>query len=497
MGQYDRGMRHPFPMDLVLDRRRPPGLGAREHVVEQLRAVILSGQATAHEPLPSTRVLAAALGVSRGTVVSAYEGLAGEGYVVMVPGSGTFVAADVPAASAAPRRRPARGPIQEPARRREPLVRTVNLSPGSPAAGLHRSREWTTAWRQVVRRVLPEVPPPPAGDEELRGLIADHLRAARGVRCGPDDIVVTAGAGDGLGVLVQSLQAGGPYDIRIATENPGHPASRAVISRLGAVPVPIPVRGGGMDVDRLARTPGPLASVLLTPSHQYPLGGRLPVASRLAVLDWAARAGAVIIEDDYDSEFRYGAPSLPAIASLDHEGRVALLGTFSKTVSPWLRCGYLLIRDAALRARVVATRAILGQPVSGLVQLAMAEFLRTGGLRRHLVRVGREYAHRRGIVGEATADLAPHVRLDGLEGGLHATLSWNGKRSDEAVVETLARAGIEVAPLSAHYYGPAGPERRGIVFGYGAPTDLELRSALQVIRAVLASKPGRTHARSG
>lgn len=480
-------MRHPFPMDLVLDSRRPPGLSVREHVAAQLRAAILTGQATVHDPLPSSRVLAAALGVSRGTVVSAYEELAGEGYVSIVPGSGTFVAADLPASSADSRARPVQNSHGEPVREPDLSTPTINLSPGSPAAGLHRSREWIAAWRRAARQELPDLPPSAAGDFGFRTAIADHLRAARGVRCEPDDIVVTAGASDGIGLLVHALRAGNSDDIRIATENPGHRASRAVISRLGAVPVPIPARDGGMDIDQLAGTSGPFAAALLTPSHQYPLGGRLPVASRLAALDWATNADAIIIEDDYDSEFRHGAPSLPAIASLDSEGRVVLLGTFSKTLSPWLRCGYLLIPDRALKAQVLEARAVLGQPVSGMVQTALADFLRTGGLRRHLVRIGREYAHRRRLVIDALHDRAPQFRLDALEGGLHATLSWEGGRSDVDVVETLTRNGVEVAPLSAYHYGPAAPERDGIVFGYGAPTALELRSSLRIIRSTLAS----------
>jgi GntR family transcriptional regulator/MocR family aminotransferase len=250
------------------------------------------------------------------------------------------------------------------------------------------------------------------------------------------------------------------------------------------------VRDGGIDVDRLALTQGPLSAALVTPSHQYPLGGRLPVSSRLALLEWANRTGAVIIEDDYDSEFRHGATSLPAIASLDGDGSVVLLGTLSKTLSPWLRCGYLLVRDSEFRARILETRDALGHPVSGMVQVALSAFLRSGGLRRHLVRVGREYAYRRGLVIEAAAGMHPRVRLDAIEGGLHATLSWEGGPSDEVVVDALTREGVIVAGLSSFYFGEAEPGRRGIVFGYGAPTDLELRTALDAIRKALAAHLG-------
>ncbi|WP_104168870.1 PLP-dependent aminotransferase family protein [Arthrobacter sp. SX1312] len=479
-------MRHAFPLNLVLQTERPPGHTAREHLTGQLRAALLSGQVAARDPLPSTRALAAAMGVSRGTVVSVYEDLAGEGYVVSVPGSGTFVADDLPVTAAQsapvqPKPAPRDHGVSPPNRASE----VINLSPGSPSTGFHAKRDWVAAWRNAVKRGLPSLLPPPAGDEGLRSLIADHLCSARGVQCSADEIVVTAGTSDGLGLLLHGLRAEGPAGARIATENPGYPTARKVITHLGATPVPIPVRDGGMDPDALAREPGPFAAVLLTPSHQYPLGGRLPVAARLAMLAWANDTGAIIIEDDYDSEFRHGAPSLPAIASLDTGHQVALIGSYSKTLTPWLRCGYLVIQDHDLRARVLDVRETLGQPVSGIVQTALAEFLRNGGLRRHLVRVGREYAHRRSLVIAGTANLAPHIRLDAIEGGLHAAFSWEDGTPAEHIVTRLSKRGIRVAPLGTYYHAETYPQRQGIVVGYGAPTDLQLRLALQEIATVL------------
>lgn len=482
-------MRHAFPLNLVLQTAPPPGLSARQHLTGQLRAALLSGQVAASEPLPSTRALAAAMGVSRGTVVSVYEDLAGEGYVVSLPGSGTFVADDLPAPGAQPTPvRPIRASRNHGASPPDHAPDGINLSPGSPSTGFHTNRDWVAAWRNAVKHDLPSLPPPPAGDQGLRSMIADHLRAARGVQCSATEIVVTAGTSDGLGLLLHGLRAEGPAGARIATENPGYPTARKVVTHLGATPVPIPVRDGGIDPDALARAPGPFAAVLLTPSHQYPLGGRLPVAARLAMLAWANDTGAIIIEDDYDSEFRHGAPSLPAIASLDSGHRVALIGSYSKTLTPWLRCGYLVIRDPDLRARVLEVRETLGQPVSGLVQTALAEFLRNGGLRRHLVRVGREYAHRRSLVIAATAGLAPHIRLDAIEGGLHAALSWEDGKPAGDIVTLLSERGIQVAPLEAYYHAGTHPHRQGIVFGYGATTDLQLRLALQEIATVLNTR---------
>ncbi|MEB4615140.1 aminotransferase-like domain-containing protein, partial [Leucobacter sp. M11] len=340
-------MRHPFPMNLIIPAEQVPGRGPREHLTAQLRAALLSGKISAGDPMPSSRVLAAAVGVSRGTVVSVYEDLAGEGYVEIVPGSGTYVAEGLPRleATPAPEAPPEHPPASDPGER---AGARRNLLPGSPATAWSRNRDWVAAWRRAVTEELPSLPPPAAGTRDLRALIAQHLRTARGVVCAPEDVIVTAGTSDGLALLLQAQRSGGDARLRIATENPGYPTARRVIRASGGTPVPIPVRDGGMDLDALRAAPGPFSAVLLTPSHQYPLGGRLPVTARLELLAWAKATGTVVFEDDYDSEFRHGAPQLPAIASLDHEGRVVLIGSFSKTLSPWLRCGYVVIQDPEL-----------------------------------------------------------------------------------------------------------------------------------------------------
>ncbi|WP_427870159.1 PLP-dependent aminotransferase family protein [Leucobacter luti] len=495
-------------MNLVLDIERAPGTGARQHVAGQLRAALLSGQVAAGEPLPSTRVLAASLAVSRGTVVAAYEDLAGEGYVEIRPGSGTFAARELPGAAKVVPQDPApsTGPRQKAAQPGD--TAEISLSPGSPAARFHEDREWVAAWRAALRTPAPPVPPGPAGEAPLRQLIAQHLAAHRGVRCSADEILITAGTSDALGLLVHGLAertrgrigaTGGKEDprLRIATEDPGYPAARRVLERLGAEAVPIPLGDGGMDLAALAAAPGPFAAALLTPSHQYPLGGRLHVADRLALIAWAEREDAVLIEDDYDSEFRHGAPALPAVASLDATGRVVHIGSYSKTLTPWLRCGYVVVPDPGLRARMLEVREDLGQPVSGAMQLALAEYLRSGGLRRHLARRGREYAHRRGLVMRALEALAPGVRLAAVEGGLHAVLTWDSGPPSGEVVRALARRSIRVAPLT-DYYHPGSPRlRHGIVFGYGAPTDLQLQAALAAIVDELGGCAGGAKGRWG
>lgn len=476
-------------MNLILPEAHSFGSGAREGLAKQLRAALLSGQVQAGDPLPSTRVLAQAVGVSRSTVVSVYEDLAGEGYLTCIPGSGTYVAEGLPSRNSA---LPAPVLVSEKGR---PVPdgpvssegfdpQSINLSPGSPSTGFRSNRDWVTAWQHAIKQDLPALPPPAAGDRELREQIAQHLHSARGIDCGAKDIIVTAGTSDGLALSLQS-EPGGAAGLHIATENPGYPTARSVIQALGAIPVPVPLRDGGMDIESLKREPGRIDGALVTPSHQYPLGGRLPIPARLDLLAWSAETGARIFEDDYDSEFRHGAPPLPAIASLDQEGRVVLIGSYSKTLTPWLRCGYLLIADPDLRARVLHMREALGQPVSGVLQTALAKFLQNGGLRRHLARTGRAYAHRRGLVLAAASTLSPRYILEAIEGGLHATISWEGAPEVDHVVARLAERGVQLAPLTRYYHPGTTPSRNGIVLGYGAPTDLQLHQALQEIIAVL------------
>lgn len=476
-------------MNLFLPEVLQPGHGAREELAKQLRAALLSGQVQAGDPLPSTRVLASAVGISRSTVVSVYEDLAGEGYVISLPGSGTYVAEGLLARTSAlatavdtPRSdsRLLDGSVS--AEGFDP--QRINLSPGSPSTSFRSNRDWVAAWRYAIKQDLPALPPPPAGDGALRELIAQHLHSARGIECAAEHIVVTAGTSDGLALVLYS-QPGGASGLRIATENPGYPTARRVIQASGAIPIPVSVRDGGMDIESLKRTPGRIDGALITPSHQYPLGGRLPVSARLELLAWSKETGAYIFEDDYDSEFRHGAPPLPAIASLDQEGRVVLIGSYSKTLTPWLRCGYLLIADPDLRTRVIQMREALGQPVSGVLQTALARFLQSGGLRRHLARTSRAYAHRRGLVLAAVSRLRPGYTLEAVEGGLHATISWDGAPDANLVVGRLAERGIQLAPLSRYYHDGSSASRNGIVFGYGAPTDLQLHHALEEILTVL------------
>ncbi|MWB98363.1 PLP-dependent aminotransferase family protein, partial [Agromyces seonyuensis] len=348
-------------------------------------------------------------------------------------------------------------------------------------------RAWRAAWRAAAARPVTPGWGDRRGEPRLRAEIAEHLRVARGVDAHPDEIRVAAGTSEALAVLAQALGDLLGRSPAIAVEDPGYPTARRILARQGARLTPVAVDDDGFDADLLDGLPERPDAVLLTPSHHYPLGGRLPLPRRLALVDWAARTGGVLVEDDYDSEFRHTGAPLPALASLDRgAGRVVLLGSLSKVLTPSLRLGWLLVRDPVLRAAIDAVRADLDAPMSVVAQDAAARLLESGALRRHIAAVRREYAHRRGLVLDALGDLdLPGVRLRGLDGGLHGVLELPSAVVEDAVLDRLADAGVRVARLRDYRVETAAA---GIIFGYAAPTDLRLAAALaEIARAVRAS----------
>ncbi|MFF2388683.1 PLP-dependent aminotransferase family protein [Agromyces sp. NPDC058104] len=490
---------------LVLDPLDDAPLGAR--LVDGVRRGILGGLLAPGDPVPSTRALAAELGVSRSSVVAAYEQLAGEGYLELRQGAPTRVARLVvePEASApSPRPSTSRTAATTPPST-ERAEHRIDLLPGSPSTSRIDERAWRSAWRRAAAAPIPRLSPPPTGLAGLREEIADHLRQARGVSCSSDDVVVTAGTSEALallgGALLELARERRELDRRstptVAVEHPGYPSARRLLERRGLAIAPLPVDADGLDLDALRRMPRPPEAVMVTPSHQYPLGGRLPVASRLELIDWARAHGTLIIEDDYDSEFRHLGAPLPALASLDRLGaasglsgdersaeRTVLVGSFSKVLTPWLRLGYLVLPgDPALRAAVLRIRADEPCPVPGPAQEAMRAFLASGALRRHIAATRRDYAHRRRMVQAVLGDL-PGAPLSGLDGGLHAVIRFDDTEASAAIVARLADEGVGVAPL-ADYSAVPDELPGGIVFGYAGVGDAQLGEGLERIRSVL------------
>jgi GntR family transcriptional regulator/MocR family aminotransferase len=453
----------------------------RDQLREQLRGAILTGALHPGDPLPSTRRLAEHTAVARGTVVAVYDELAGEGIVEAVAGSGTIVTAQSLGGD-----RKTATPLSEPT---PDGARMIDLRPGHPSNARLPHPDWNAAWRAALSEGIPSTYPPLAGERVLRVQIAEHLRTARGLDCDPAEIIVTAGTTEALALIFAALaeraRATEAGPAALAIEDPGYPAVRRLAARAGLTAVPIAVDDDGMSVDRLRLITEPMAAAVVTPSHQYPLGGRLHINSRLALLSWATDTGSFIIEDDYDSEFRHVGAPLPSIASLDSDQRVLHIGSFSKVLVPDLRCGYVVVQNPEMRAAVLAVRSDLDMPVAGVVQRALAHYLASGGLRRHIARVRRDYSHKRGIVNRFLGDLAPDVRLGGLDGGLHAVVRFPSSRPAATVVRDLLHDGVTVAELSD--YAVSEPSNwNGLVIGYGSPTDLELTAALERIRAHLS-----------
>ncbi|MEC5183976.1 GntR family transcriptional regulator/MocR family aminotransferase [Cryobacterium sp. MP_3.1] len=466
---------HELP--ILLDRGATLPLAAQ--LATALRRAILDGTLRHDEALPSTRALAASVRVSRGTVVAAYDQLAGEGYLVARPGSATRVMVERPPVGTPTPQPPATPPTGLPSER--PII---DLAPGHPSTRTLVDPAWTAAWRAAVSASGRCDSPPANGTLELRTAIAEHVRRTRGLACQPDDVMVTAGTSDalaGIGLALATPADAPRFTPHIAVEDPGYPTARRVLRRVGSLIRPVHTDENGINLAELAAlAPAPHA-VLVTPSHQYPLGSSLTVQGRLDLLDWARATDAVIIEDDYDSEFRFDAMPLPALATLDGSGRVALVGSFSKTVTPWIRCGYL-VATGPLGAALREVRDDLGPSVSGVQQAALARYLDSGGLARNVTRVRREYAHRRALVIGRLGAL-PGVRLTGLDGGLHVVVHTRADAS--ALVTQAAARGVRVASLAD--YAVLARGQHGLVLGYGAPTDLELGNALDVLVGLLTA----------
>ena len=463
--------RNELDLPLVLDRSAAAPL--HQQLATALRDAVLDGLLPAGSRLPSSRLLGVQLHLARSTVLTAFEQLAGEGYLHSRHGSGTFVPAQV---HSLPARRPhpsGTAPPDPPS-----AAGQVDLRPGQPDTRRLVDGAWRAAWREATAGELPPVEPPVQGLTALRDQIAVHLRAARGLQADAADVFVTAGTGEGLALVVHALGAAARP---VAVEDPGYPSARRVLTRLGCRLQPVPVDDDGLLVDRLAALPAAPGLVLVTPSHQYPMGGCLPVGRRLALLEWARRADALVLEDDYDSEFRFGATPLPALAGLDPDGRVVHLGTFSKVLSPWLRIGYLLV-PARLRPALLAVRCDLGTPVSGVDQQALTSYLASGGLTRHIARTRRDYAHRRHHLTQLLAD-HPHLRLRGSRAGLHTVIELPRDADVPAVLATCAQQGFLLADRRDYDASPHPEPRPAVVLGYGGATLTDLTKAVAALAA--------------
>jgi GntR family transcriptional regulator/MocR family aminotransferase len=418
-----------------------------------LRAAILGGRLGAGLRLPSSRSLADQLGVRRNAVVTAYEHLLSDGLAEARVGAGTYVAARVP-----------RGPGA-----------ATPLPEGPPALGqgafalgrTHADQALLNQFGRIVRRQLAEADPvhfgygDPRGGEALRAAIAAHLAATRGIACDPGRILLTSGTQQGLRLCAEVLLQPGDA---LWMEDPGYPTARRIFEGMGARPVPVPVDAAGLDAaEGRRRAPGARLAYV-TPSHQFPTGVTMSMERRIALLDWARETGAWVLEDDYDSEFRYAGPPLTALAGIDGDARVLYFGTFSKTLFAGLRIGYVVLPPALL-GRVMAARRVGDRFPPTLLGGAVAELLAGGGFAAHVRRMRTRYRTARDLVAETLVRASGGLlRVAVPDHGLHlvALLPEGLPAGTAATIQ--AEAGVEGWLLSDTRMVQAGPD--GFVLGF-------------------------------
>jgi GntR family transcriptional regulator/MocR family aminotransferase len=465
-----------------------------------LREVILNGQLRSGARLPATRALASEFGVSRNTVMNAYAQLLAEGYVAGEVGSGTYVARTLPDEllhartnsiqvhhlTGVGRALSLRGARL--ASMRVPTPRFPSelkaFRPGVPALDAFPYELWARLmarrWRRPQRSLLGYGDP--AGYRPLRQAVATYLGEARAVRCVAEQVIVVAGSQQALDLTARMLLDEGD---EAWIEDPGYLGARGALLGAGGRLAPIPVDDEGLDV-AMGETRSPEARlVYVTPSHQYPYGVTMSLPRRLALLKWASQAGAWVIEDDYDSEYRYAGRPLAALQGLDSEGRVIYLGTFSKVLFPALRLGYMIVPsdlvDAFMAARALADRH---SPV--LDQAALADFISDGHFARHIRRMRALYAERQAIlVAAATQELAGLLQVDPAEAGMHV-VGWLPQGVDDLEASRRAAShGVDAPPLSMYSLQPL--RRGGLLLGYTAVGEEDIRQGVQRLAKALHS----------
>ncbi|MEV4802773.1 PLP-dependent aminotransferase family protein [Nonomuraea sp. NPDC049421] len=457
-------------MHISLDGRRD--LAAQ--VYRQLLDAILDGRLRSGERLPPTRELARRLEISRNTVALAYDRLVADGFLVGRAGAGTFVSAEPVRGRAAPK-----GVV-----RPRTVWQDLPLPPApSPAArydfrvGVPDARLFPMeTWRRLVARELRVSAAgyaDPAGHEPLRAAVSRHIGLSRSVHAGPEDVLVTNGAQQALDLIGRVLVEPGTV---VAVEEPGYPPARLLFRTLGARVAGIPVDGEGIDVTAL---PHQARIVYVTPSHQFPLGTPMSLARRAALLAWAERRRAMIIEDDYDSEFRFGDRPLEPLQSLDRAGRVIYVGSFSKTLLPMLRLGFL-VAPASLAPALRAARQLTDWHGALPTQAALARFIDEGLLSRHIRKATREYAARHAMIAEAL-DADERLLPVPSTAGLHLC----ARLAPGVTVED--GDGLAVEPLEA-YCGER-PAQRGLVLGYGAIRTDAVAAGLRLLRSRMSAGP--------
>ncbi|MEP6830895.1 MAG: PLP-dependent aminotransferase family protein [Rhizomicrobium sp.] len=436
-----------------------PGDGPRSKALySAIRGLIESGAVPAGAKLPTTRDLARRFRLSRAAAIAAFETLIGEGFAEARVGAGTYVASAVPRLPQDKAEAAVPDPATPPA-----LPLTVGVTASDPRTA--------RIFRQLMSRHLARPTAElfrygdPRGGFALREAIAAYLRAARGVRCEARQIVVTSGAQQGLDLLIRAIVRSGDA---VWAEDPCYPMAHTALKGAGAKVIAVPVDDEGLDVAHGEKLHPKAKAAYVTPSHQFPLGVTMTMRRRLALLDWARRNDAWIIEDDYDSEFRYAGPPLTALQGMDGAGRVAYVGTFSKILFPGLRTGYMVVPEPLLEA-VLAVRARSDRFPPILTEAPLADLLNQGHFAAHLRRVRRRVqANRDVLVATLEAHAKGRLEFNVPEQGLHMVANMAAKKSrqDTAIAEAAKAAGVGARALSPMYLGA--PRQQGLVMGFSA-----------------------------
>ncbi len=462
--------------ELLVELHRDDSVPLHSQLEQAIRGAIRVGRLQAESVLPSTRALADQLAVSRGVVVEAYEQLVAEGYLSSQPGGTTRVCAKVAEPPAALAARPAR-----------PAYR-LDFGYGRPDVTQFPRQ----VWLRSLRRVLNEAPSDrlsyldPSGAPELRDALAAYLNRVRGTAANPERIVICNGFAQALGLVTQVVAASG--GTRLAVEDPGQRDTIRAATRARLDVISIPVDDAGIDVDALAREDPD--AVVLTPAHHFPTGAVLSAERRTALVGWAEARGRLVLEDDYDAEYRYDREPIGSLQGLAPE-QVIYAGSASKTLAPGLRLGWLIV-PTSLVGQVAATKEATDRGSASLEQLAFADFLSRGEFDHHLRRMRPIYRARRDALLAALRRYLPEVRPVGASAGLHV-LAWLPDGVDEAVlVERAAEAGVGLEGLTP-YRSAGGDGPGGLLFGYGTIAEAAIEDGIRIVAGLLDQpRSGRT-----
>jgi GntR family transcriptional regulator / MocR family aminotransferase len=464
------------------------GIPLHRQIYDLLRQNIINGTLPFKTKLPATRAFSLKYGVSRNTVLAAFDDLIAEGFLEARVGAGTFVRHQTPVNSRISSQQLSnRGLTISGAQFTIPReTRIAAFRHGIGDLSLFPWDVWTRLYKRAANQNQNFGYPDPAGFLPLRRAIANHIAATRAVRCSSDQIIITSGSQQAIGLAAQLLLE--PNDL-VWHENPGYLGARGALLAAETQVIPIPVDAHGLDVLAGQQLAPKARLAYVTPSHQYPTGVTMTHERRLQLLQWANLANAWILEDDYDSEYRYDHRPLESLQSLDQHGRVIYIGTFSKVLFPALRLGYMVV-PVNLVAAFTTARALQDRGSSLLEQHALADFIGEHHFARHVRRTQKLYLERQLVLRESLDAHLPNLELQGFEAGMHLS-AWLPKGLDDlAISKSAEQQGLEVMPISAYSQTPL--TQGGLFLGYAAISPKEIRDGVKTLSQIVFSSHSRS-----